>query len=104
MCDTLDACTPENAEQSATTVRKSIDTIVKVRKTFQSGIFNMADLQKAFAASGAEMGKLEIRMQKSLEAFMERAGKDTTGRKQSFLPKNSTRLSVWISKSRCSSA
>lgn len=85
LCDTLDACTPENAEQSATTVRKSIDTIVKVRKTFQSGIFNMADLQKVFAASGAEIGKLEFRMQKSLKAFKERVGKDTTGRMKTVI-------------------
>ena len=85
LCDTLDACTPENSEQSATTVRKSIDTIVKVRKTFQSGIFNMADLQKAFAASGAEIGKLEFRMQKSLKAFKKRVGKDTTGRMKTVI-------------------
>ena len=58
LCDTLDACTPENAEQSAATVRESIDTIVKVRKAAQSGTFNMDDLQKAVVANEAEVGKL----------------------------------------------
>ena len=85
LCDTLDACTPENAEQSAATVRESIDTIVKVRKAAWSGVFIMDDLQKAVVANEAEMGKLEIRMQKSLEAFMERAGKDTTGRMKTVI-------------------
>ena len=85
LCDTLDACTPENAEQSAATVRESIDTIVKVRKAAQSGVFNMDNLQKAVVANEAEMGKLDIRMQKSLEAFMERAGKDTTGRMKTVI-------------------
>ena len=85
LCDTLDACTPENAEQSAATVRESIDTIVKVRKAAWSGVFNRDDLQKAVVANEAEMGKLEIRMQKSLEAFMERAGKDTTGRMKTVI-------------------
>ena len=87
MCDTLDACTPENAEQSAATVRESIDTIVKVRTAAWSGVFNRDDLQKAVVANEAEMGKLEIRMQKSLEAFMERAGKDTTGRMKTVIMK-----------------
>ena len=85
LCDTLDACTPENAEQSATTVRESIDTIVKVRKAAQSGTFNMDDLQKAVVANEAEMGKLSIRMDKSVAAFMERAGKDTTGRMKTVI-------------------
>ena len=85
LCDTLDACTLENAEQSATTVRESIDTIVKVRKAAQSGTFNMDDLQKAVVANEAEVGKLSIRMDKSVAAFMERADKDTTGRMKTVI-------------------
>ncbi len=85
LCDTLDACTPENAEQSAATVRESIDTIVKVRTAVQSGVFNMDDLLKAVVANEAELGKRSIRMDKSVEAFMERAGKDTTGRMKTVI-------------------
>lgn len=118
--DTLDACTPENAGQSAATVADCLNTISQLRamillnglqgarclqnpeqtaaavnaymntisqarNSVLAGTFDQMELQKELDAHKEALEQLAERLEKSGNAFHERAGKDTSGRMKAVL-------------------